>query len=289
MHQNKILILAIALSLFSCTRKEENQNLFNGKDLEGWDTYIGPVYDTIKNSFDTTKVLGLNNDRDKIFSVVNEDNQPALRVSGENYGGLSTTKEFKNYHLTVEFKWGKKKSNPRKDKIRDSGVLYHAGGKHGVDAGSWMRSQEFQVEETDCGDYWGVAGGSFEIPVSQRGEGYVYNPAGEKLTFNEKSKVGRRCIKIPDAEKPSGQWNTIEIYCLGDTTIHIVNGQVNMILYHSSQLVGDQLQRLDHGKIQIQSEGAEVFYRNIQLEKVNAIPDEIIHHKYDPTWGMDFD
>jgi hypothetical protein len=282
-------VLAMALCLSSCSTKDPWQKLFNGKDLQGWDTYIGPVYDTIKNAFDTTRVLGLNHDVNKIFSIVNEDGQPAIRVSGENFGGVSTTDEFRNYHLQLQFKWGEKRWNPKKGKKRDSGVLYHAGGKHGVDAGSWMRSQEFQVQEGDTGDYWGVAGASFEVPVSRRGEGYVYNPSGERLTFNNKSKVGRRVIKLPDAERPTGQWNTIDIYCLGDTAVHIVNGQVNLILYHSSQPDGDKLKRLDHGKIQIQSEGAEVYYRDIQLEKINAIPDAIVHHKYDPTWGMDFD
>ncbi len=285
----KLLLFVFLVSLSSCAKEDPWQKVFNGKNLEGWDTYIGPAFDSIKNAFDTTQVLGLNNDQNKIFTVVDEDGQPAIRISGENFGGISTTKEFKNFHLQLEFKWGRKKSNPRKDKKRDSGILYHAVGKHGADFGFWMRSQEFQVQEGDTGDYWGVAGGSFEVPVSQRGEGFVYNPDGEKLTFNEKSKVGRRAIKIPDAEKPTGEWNTIEIYCLGDTAVHTVNGQVTMMLYHSSQLDNGNLKRLDQGKIQIQSEGAEVFYRNIQLEKINTIPDKIIHHKYDPTWGMDFD
>ncbi len=289
MRKKIVLILGIVSCLSSCSKEEQWQKLFNGNSLEGWDTYIGPAYDSLKNSFDTLRVSGLNRDPKNVFSVVQEDGQSAIRISGENFGGISTTKEFKNYHLQLQFKWGEKRWAPKKDKKRDSGVLYHAVGKHGADFGFWMRSQEFQVQEGDTGDYWGVAGGSFEVPVSQRAEGFVYNPDGKKLIFNEKSKMGRRAIKIPDAEKPTGQWNTIEIYCLGDTAVHIVNGQVNMILYHSSQLDGEKLQRLDHGKIQIQSEGAEVFYRNIQLEKIDAIPEKIIHHKYDPTWGMDFD
>jgi hypothetical protein len=254
------------------------QALFNGRNMEGWDTYIGPAYDTLRNSFDTLKVLGLNNDRNKIFSVVYEDGLGALRVSGENFGGISTKSEFNNYHLQLQFKWGKKKSHPRKDKKRDSGLLYHAGGKHGVDAGSWMRSQEFQIQEGDCGEYWGVAGGSFEIPAKKNNEGFIYDPASSKLLFNEKSNAGRWCMKLGDPEKPTGQWNTIDLYCLNDIAVHLVNGVVVMILYHSSQLTKNGLAPLTNGKIQIQSEGAEVFYRNIQVEKINKIPAHLLQH-----------
>src|SRR5690349_7132717 len=155
----------VMLSLSDTTASGQWRSLFNGKNLAGWDTYLGPVYDSIKNSFDTTKVLGLNRDPEKIFSVVNVDGKPALRVSGEHFGGVSTKESFGNYRLKLEFKWGQRKWNPRKDRKRDSGILYHAVGKHGADFGFWMRSQEFQVEEGNVGDYWGVAGGSFDVPA----------------------------------------------------------------------------------------------------------------------------
>jgi len=280
MKQFKKLTFGLVLGVLGSVQVSAQwQELFNGRNMEGWDTYIGPVYDTVRKSFDTLKVLGLNNDRNKIFSVVYEDGQGALRVSGENFGGISTTSAFKNYHLKLQFKWGKKKSPPRKKEKRDSGLLYHAVGKHGVDAGSWMRSQEFQIQEGDCGEYWGVAGGSFEIPATPFKESFIYDPTASKLLFNEKSKAGRWCMKRGDAEKPTGEWNTIDLYCLDDTAVHVVNGVVVMVLYHSSQLSKTGLAPLTEGKIQIQSEGAEVFYRNIQLEKINKIPTQLIPTK----------
>ncbi len=272
------LIFGIAAGVFSCSPVfAQWQKLFNGKSLDGWDTYLGPAFDSVKNSFDTLKVFGLNKDPNKVFSVVKEDGQPAIRISGENFGGISTKSELKNYHLKLEFKWGKKKSNPRKDKKRDSGILYHAVGKHGADFGFWMRSQEFQIQEGDCGDYWGVAGGSFEIPAKKNTEAFIYDPSSQKLLFNEKSGNGRRCIKLGNPEKPTGEWNIIDLYCFDNTAVHVVNGVVVMILYHSSQLEKNGLVPLSQGKIQIQSEGAEVFYRNIQVEKINQIPPTIIH------------
>jgi len=274
------IILSIVVSSLACHDAiGQWRPLFNGKNLEGWDTYLGPVYDSLKKTFDTTAVLGLNKDPNKVFSVADVDGRPAIRISGENFGGISTKESFTNFHLKLEFKWGQKKWNPRKDRVRDSGILYHAVGKHGADFGFWMRSQEFQVEEGNVGDYWGVAGGSFQVPATSREKKYVYDPNGQLFTFNEKSNVGRNCVKSVDAEKPTGQWNTVEIYCFGDTAVHLVNGRINMILYHSRQLDNGQLARLSSGKIQIQSEGAEVFYRNLQVEKIKKLPEEILKLK----------
>lgn len=264
--------------LFSNFRPYKNEwwrPLFNGKNLKGWDTYLGPMYDTVQGDFKGAPI-GLNKDPNRVFSVVKEDDNSALRISGENFGGISTKEEVENYHLQLEFKWGKLKWNPRKGSKRDSGILYHAVGAHGADWNFWMRSQEFQIQEGDCGDYWGVAGGIADVPVIKRGDdNHVYDPSGAKMTFSAESKSGRHCIKNPDAEKPTGQWNTIDIYCHGDTSVHVVNGIVTMILYNSRQPRDGKEIPLVKGKIQLQSEGAEVFYRNIRIRPVTRIPAEI--------------
>jgi hypothetical protein len=261
----------------SSTNDDNWQSLFNGKDLSGWDTYLGPAYDTIQNKRDTLSIPGLNQDPNNVFSVVNVDNAPAIRISGSHNGGISTLSEFENYHLTLEFKWGTLKWHPRKDRKRDSGLLYHAVGPHGADYGFWMRSQELQIQEGDCGDYWGVAGGIMDIPANgDAPEKYVYDPTAALLDFSGTSPHGRRCIKNPDAEKTSGEWNRVEIYCHGDTAVHIINGVVNMVLYHSRQLEGGKEIPLTKGKIQIQSEGAEIYYRNLQLQSVAKIPEHIL-------------
>jgi hypothetical protein len=45
-----------------------------------------------------------------------------------------------------------------------------------------------------------------------------------------------------------------------------------MVLTNSRQKVGDKEVPLVVGKIQLQSEGAEVFYRNIAARPMDAIP-----------------
>jgi hypothetical protein len=278
----RFFILFIAAVVMGCQSTQMKnasswQSLLNGKDLSGWDTYIGPAFDTVTCK-QAGGPLGLNVDPLKVFSIVREDGQPALRISGERFGGISTQQQFTNYQLKLEFKWGKLKWAPRKNSKRDSGILYHAVGPHGADWGYWMRSQEFQVQEGDCGDYWGVAKAVFDIPAVQVKAGeFRYDPSGKLQDFREGSVSGRHCVKYPDAEKPSGEWNVLEVYCFGGTSVHVVNGKTVMVLYNSRQL--DENGKdvpLVQGKIQLQSEGAEVFYRNVAVKNIDRIPAEVI-------------
>jgi hypothetical protein len=138
-----------------------------------------------------------------------------------------------------------------------------------------MRSHEFQVQEGDCGDYWGVAGTAFDVPATRKGESYVFDMVGPLTEFSEKSSVGRHVVKKLDAEKPSGEWNVVDIYCVGETAVHVLNGQVVMVLYKSRQYTPEGVIPLTEGKIQIQSEGAEVFYRRMVVEGATTVPKEL--------------
>jgi Domain of Unknown Function (DUF1080) len=277
MNFNKTLVAVVlcCAAAFSCQKKEGPMvTLFDGKDLAGWDTYLGPAFDTVAGKFDSLSARGLNNDPDKVFSVVEEDGEPALRVSGNGFGGIATKDEFENYHLTLQFKWGRDKFHNRKDKARDSGILYHAVGPFDAGYGNWMCSQEFQVQEGDCGDYWSVAGSIMDIPaVGQEEEKYVYDPTAERVTFSYTSEAGKRCRKKPDGEKPTGEWNTVDIYCLGDSSIHVINNVVVMKLYNSRRPENGKEVPMTKGKIELQTEGAEVFYRRIQLEPISEFPE----------------
>lgn len=275
--RNLLKSVLFLIILSGCTSKSsEWQSLFNGRDLAGWDTYLGPRYDTVTRKRDTVPV-GLNNDPAKVFSVVKIENENVIRISGENFGGISTVQEFENYHLQLQFKWGDLKWAPRKKAKKDSGVMYDAVGPHGADGGNWMRSHEFQVQEGDCGDYWACAGAVADVNAKQNPDStFTYDETGDLLTFSTKSPKGRRCIKFPDTEKPSGEWNTIDLYCLGGTSIHMMNGVVNMILHNSRQTDGDKEIPLTKGKIQIQSEGSEVFYRNIRISSIDKLPADIV-------------
>jgi hypothetical protein len=282
-----VIFLAVFTAFFGCKAAQKSPTsasgwtpLMNGKDLTGWDTYLGPVFDTLTDK-QVGAPLGVNTDPRKTFSVVKEDGKPALRISGEHFGGISTQNEFTNYHLRLEFKWGKLKWAPRKNAKRDSGLLYHAVGPHGAGHGFWMRSQEFQVQEGDCGDYWSIAKSIVDIPATEvKAEEFRYDAAGQLQSFGEGKAGGLRCFKYPDAEKPSGEWNVLEVYCFEDTSVHVVNGKTVMVLFHSRQPGDDGKDLpLTKGKIQLQSEGAEVFYRDIEIRSITRLPENVAGKK----------
>ncbi|MFA6085512.1 DUF1080 domain-containing protein [Mucilaginibacter sp.] len=273
----KLLLLLLFCAIiygFIGPVKSPWEQLFNGKDLTGWDTYIGPDLDDSGKPITGTPI-GLNKDPRNVFSIVKDNGSNVIRISGENWGAISTKKEYENYHLQLQFKWGALSWGQKKGKKKDSGLLYHSVGKYGADYGAWMRSQEFQIEEGNSGDYWGVAGGIADVPVVKLGKDYVYSRQGTLITFKEGEVQGRHCIKGGDAENPPGQWNTLDLYCHGDTSIHVINGKVMMVLYHSKQMNEGQELPLTKGKIQIQSEGAEVFYKKIKIQAIDRLPNKL--------------
>jgi hypothetical protein len=266
MKRHYLLILLLAATSFKQTSLNPQAGwtpLYNGNDLQGWNVYL--------------QGAGANNDPQHVFSVVPDGKEKVIRISGEITGGISTTKEYADYHLQLRFKWGALTWGAKKGKHKDSGLLYHSVGPDGADNGAWMRSQEFQVEETNTGDYWGCAGGSAEIPAIMQDTNYVYDPNGKRYTFRADNTTGRHCIKKGDGEKPTGEWNTLDLYCHGDTAVHVVNGKTVMILYHCAQADNGRLTPLTKGKIQIQSEGAEVFYKNIRIQPITQIPATNLH------------
>jgi hypothetical protein len=56
--------------------------------------------------------------------------------------------------------------------------------------------------------------------------------------------------------------------------VHVVNGNVVMALKNSRYKDGDHFLPMTSGKLQLQSEAAEVFYRNIEIRPIPAMPEE---------------
>src|SRR3954462_7506529 len=121
--------------------------LFNGKDLSGLSTWLK----------DTKR-----EDPRKVFRVT----EGQIHISGEGNGYLATEKEYRDYHLIVEFKWGKRTDGGKY--VRNSGVLLHAVGPDGGAGGTWMSSIECQLAQGCVGDLIPIRGQDFmkkTIPV----------------------------------------------------------------------------------------------------------------------------
>lgn len=275
-----IVSLLATSSLSPSSRPNEWTSLLD-KDLTQWETYLSYTHRLDYNgnipkdeSGAPVQPIGYNKDETHVFSVLNEPGGPVLRISGEKYGCLFTRQEYENYHLTLQVKWGTQKYEPRKAKLRDSGILYHSIGEAGVEYWrSWMLSQEFQIMEGHMGDFWCQANSAIDIR-SYQSEGVMNRVADEKQPFGSfKKGSDSYCMRSANYESPAGEWTTLELICFEGKSLHIVNGHVVMVLKDSRYTKPDgQDVPMRRGKIQLQSEAAEVFYRAIRIKPLVAMP-----------------
>jgi len=258
-----LFILSLILFLSSC--KKPWQPLFNGENLDGWDTWVGPLEEG-------GETVGLNKDPLNLFTVVDLEGEKVIRISGEVNASLATKEEFKNYHLSVEFKWG--------DELftrYNSGILYHSYGDFGVGLGVWMSAHELQLWTGHIGDSYRMGKSYCEIPMVKNIEGKFDYKKGVDPQPSIPDTDTKIVAKDGDYEKPSGEWNTVELYCVDGTSVHIVNGNVNMVNYNSGKYHGEgKIEPLTKGKIQFQSEGGELFVKNIRIKHIKEIPAELL-------------
>lgn len=179
---------------------------------------------------------GKNNDPEKIFTM--EDG--VLHDTGKEAGYLMTTSSYGNFHLTLEFKWGEKRWAPRENAKRDSGICYNI--PENEPDHIWPQSVECQIQETDVGDFWLLGYSTIQVNGKQN----------LPLPYSQ-------VVKAKDGEKPRGEWNKVEVISFNGKCAHIVNG-VLVNFGENSSLVG--------GRILLQSEFAELFYRNVKLRRL---------------------
>lgn len=277
------------LSGATASGAEAWQSIWNEKDLSEWTYWL-------RAPEPTSEVPGLPKKADgkyaeplgardplRVFNIVAVDGRPAIRVSGEVFGELRSRGSFQNYHLRFQFKWGEKKWPPRDkpETPRDSGLLYHVHAAPGAEGRVWARSTELQIQERDVGDLYAVGSVVFVRAALRPATGnattrpvYDYDPKAIWHPFGQLAGSDGRCVKQPDNEKPSGEWNTIELVCLGEDSIHIVNGKVVMRLNRTTRVDTPRPQVVTSGPIVLQSEGAEVFYRDLAVRAIRAVPRE---------------
>jgi hypothetical protein len=228
--------------------------LFNGKNLDGWYTFI--------------RGKGRDTDPNKVFTVKDR----MIRISGEEFGCITSLQEFENYKIVADFKWGGLTYAPRVEKARDSGILLHSVGEDGGHGGIWMHSIECQLIEGGTGDLLVVGDGTpkfsltCQVEDEKQGGSYVFKPGGKQVTINSgrinwygrdpgwKDVKGFRGAR--DVEKPVGKWNRIECIVRGPEISVYLNGKL------VNQGVDVQPRK---GRIQIQSEGAELFFRRVDI------------------------
>jgi hypothetical protein len=209
-------------------------------------------------------------DPEQVFTV----KDGVLRISGEGSGYVATPESYQDYHLTVEYKWGEGRSNKSKY-VRNSGVLLHAIGEHGS-AGAWMTSLEVQLAQGCEGDLIVIRGQGDDgrpypatITCNTRvesdhrtrwdpqGKETVYS--GKQFWWNKHDPAYEELLDTRgrwDVASRLGDWTKVECICRGDRVTIKINDVVVNECYNVQPAAG---------RILLQNEGYEVFFRNWTL------------------------
>lgn len=271
-----VLALAAILSVVGCQLSAQTKSdsafkpLFNGKDLSGWYVISGKG----KKNEDPNQLVQVHDGMIHMY-------KDAQDKSPQPHGYIVTEEEFSHYHLRFEYKWGAKKFGGKVNAKRDCGLLYHVIGKDGV----WPTSVECQVQEGDTGDIFTVntrvtalvdpATTNAIEKVSTNAAGVVSTNHSVQPHHMAKEKGGmpfvqgvsnsiRRVVRNPMAEVDG--WNKVEVIVRGESSVHIINGQTNNTILKMEKFVDGKWIPLTKGKLLLQKEGAEVFYRNIVIK-----------------------
>jgi hypothetical protein len=264
--KNKFLFLiasAIIIFLNSCNTSKQWQSLYNGENLDNWDKYLGTPLKGFENLAQTASP-------DEVFKIVEMDGEKLIRISGEINGSLATRDTFANYHLQLIFKWGTEVYTNR-----NSGLLYHSFGEFGEAIGTWMVNIECQLMHGRLGDTYLMNNTYCETEVREVDGGFQYARGGEVKKFSREHN-GQGIKKAVDAENPLGEWNTVDLYCVGRTSVHVVNGQIVMVNKNTGKIENGNIVPLSSGKIQLQSEGGEMLIKSLRLKPIKEIPDGIM-------------
>ena len=262
-----VMLATMPLTAAEPIRPTEIIKLFDGKTLGDCYTYLQDTkYDDPRKVFRVTDGL--------------------LHITGEGLGSLITNQEYRDYHLVLEFKWGEKVFAPRLDKTKDSGLLIHSRGADGGYGGIWMPSIEVQIIEGGMGDYILVAGTGKDgqpVPLSltcesarDRDGEVIWQKGGKRETFDNANrkrinwfgrdpdwadKLGFRGKN--DIDKAQTEWTRFDVIVEGGHIQNYVNGTLVNEAFDSVPTAG---------RIQLQTELAEIFFRRWELYPVGKGP-----------------
>jgi hypothetical protein len=249
------------------------RSLFNGRDLRGWQAWLGYADTSLTFRPRTVAPLGTSVDTGEIFRVVRVDGAPAIRAGGRYWGSLATVAELADFHLSLDYKWG-----PAPDGgVRNNGIVYFSHGQPGAVFGTWMTGMEFQLMHGSNG---------MAIPMGNRMRAHVTIGQDRTILYPyRRFRLGGRDIDLAngnpaysveaanDAERPAGEWNHVDLYVLGNHSIHVVNGVPVMELRDVGELdAAGRRVPMTRGRIQFQSEGAVTYFRNIRVQPIRALP-----------------
>jgi hypothetical protein len=168
---------------------------------------------------------------------------------GEPRGHLITDAVHRDYRIVAEYRFPGAPGN--------AGILVHASTPRAL-YGMFPKSIEVQMMSGDAGDFWCIVE-DIRVPDMERRR-------GPPDTWGVTEGKARRILNLTDgSERPLGEWNTMVIEVLGRSVKVWVNGA---LVNHGVDATADR------GRIALQSEGAEVEFRRIELTPITRLTGE---------------
>jgi putative membrane-bound dehydrogenase-like protein len=247
------------------------QPLFNGRNLDGWYTFL--------------QQHGRNADPDHIVTIddgvihLYRDTANGSRVVK---GYIATKKQYGNYHLRLQYRWGEKKFEPRAAMPRDAGLYYHMAGDDAV----WPAGLQYQIQQGNTGDLLALFG--------LQADSWI-DPATRDLktrTFRD-SKLGGLPVvfggsgisyQTRSVMNELAGWNNLEVIARGSSVTHVLNGKTVNRCENARKIdaaVPTHSSPVTQGKIALEIEAAEIQYRNIEIKQLE--PEQPVDERTERT------
>lgn len=246
-----LLVSSVSASAQAAPDSKDWVQLFNGRDLEGWDV----------------KIAGheLNDNFGNTFRV--EDGLLKVRYDGyaafdDRFGHIFYRQAFSDYIVAVEYRFvGNQASGGPDWALRNSGIMIHS-----QSARSMGKDQDFPIS-IEVQLLGGT--GSGERPTAN-----LCTP-GTHVVMDGKL-FTPHCVNSRSRTFHGEQWVRVEVLVLGDSLVrHIVNGDT-VLEYSKPQIGGGAVNQFDpavkrdgtlltQGYIALQSESHPIDFRKVEI------------------------
>lgn len=245
-------------------------SVFNGKDYSG--LYIRTGGGTLQNPATQSSFL------------IEDSSLHVPRTGG--VGHIATREVYSRYHVRVQYRYGKGQNSP------NAGILYHIdsadwASSHALGSknatvpyyvGAYVKSVELQMYRGDAGAFLGIM--NIWVTADTKGDAnHTYQAGGTPYTAIPSNDLSpRRIYRSHNAAPNDTDWVLLEGIIHGaDSVTHRVNGSVvmrgrNLLHNRGLSVNADPAGRvpMDRGHVGLQTEGAEVWYRNWEVRRLRA-------------------
>lgn len=174
-------------------------------------------------------------------SKVYDFSEGMIRMYGDENSCLMSKESYKNFELTLEYRWNIDEKFNKKKSIKNSGVMYNIP----LDASDriWPKGIQFQIKENTTGDF------IFLDQVTAKINGKQVEAGASVVT-----------PRFLGNEKPYGEWNTV--------VIRSFNGKISQ--YLNGKLVNECTEASStEGKISLNYESSPIDFKNIKLKNIS--------------------